>query len=328
MLPAPADSLWSRTADKLHGILDHLPGERPVFRMGGGTVLAARWGHRKSTDIDLTVPDGTDLNEARRLHEHEIRRTMEDVGARRMVLTEMHFVFELQAGTVEITEADPRPGTGTTRVECGGFPIDGMSTTQIIRGKLERSLKHEPPARDLLDVIVARRVDPAALEGAVNMLSNERQRLIMGRWEEAAYRVDKEAPETLHDVKDEYRRFTRDLCHHAIESFEDSRYVSSGMKREGNDVRIITRTLRRTNTIPTTPAELAAVLDASGMNGYLQSHGPGQAEIERRIETALTDESVEYTPLTGPEPAPERPATRTRKRPMTEATARRRQRDR
>lgn len=303
-LPAPADSLWRLTAGRLHEAMEHLPAGRPVFRLGGGTMLAARWSHRRSTDIDLTVPDGTNMAEARRLHGHEIREAMTAAGAGRVALTEKHFVFEFTLGKVEITEADPRPGVGTERVACDGFPIDGMSTTQILRGKLERSLKHEPPARDLLDVAVAREVDPAALEAAVNMLGHERQRLVIGRWREATYRVDKEAPETLHGVKDEYKRFTRNLCSRAIKSFEDSLYVASGIEREGDDISITTRTLLDRRTRKTTPEGLHGVLEASGMNEYLKSHGPSQVEVEHRMQVVLTGKRVGYTALTtGSSPA-------------------------
>lgn len=71
-LPQPANSLWKLTAQELHQLLDYLPGGRPVYRMGGGTILAAVWNHRKSTDIYLTgakrvrvmsanQPRGTDI---------------------------------------------------------------------------------------------------------------------------------------------------------------------------------------------------------------------------------------------------------------------------
>lgn len=65
-LPAPADSLWRRAAKALHDLLKLVPDDRETYRMGGGTVLAARWGHRKSTDIDLWLPEGTGMTIARR----------------------------------------------------------------------------------------------------------------------------------------------------------------------------------------------------------------------------------------------------------------------
>ena len=307
-LPAPADGLWKRAKDELHRILDHLPGNRPVFKMGGGTMLAARWDHRKSTDVDLTVPDGSGMTEARRLRGDEIRSRMTAAGARRIVLTNKHFVFEFASGIVEITEANPRPRAGTTRMDCGGFPIDGMSTTQIVRGKLERSLKYEPPARDLFDVVVTEKIDPAALEGAVNMLDVDEQRLVLKRWENAAYRINREAPETLHGVRNEFTRFTKDLCRHARESLTNSRYLSVAIRRDGDEICMATRTLVRPNTIRSDVSELHELLERSGMNEYLKNHGPGQATVSERIERALAGGTGAYTPLvTQPTPAPERP---------------------
>lgn len=61
-LPPPASGLWALAADELHRILRFLPHPPPRYRMGGRTVLAARWHHRASTDIELTVPAGSGLN--------------------------------------------------------------------------------------------------------------------------------------------------------------------------------------------------------------------------------------------------------------------------
>lgn len=47
----PADAILRQIAPALLQVLD--PGD---ILIGGGTALIARWQHRQSTDIDLTVP--------------------------------------------------------------------------------------------------------------------------------------------------------------------------------------------------------------------------------------------------------------------------------
>ena len=52
-IPPPADALLERLAPPLLRTWD-----RDDVRIGGGSALAARWRHRRSTDIDLGVaPD-------------------------------------------------------------------------------------------------------------------------------------------------------------------------------------------------------------------------------------------------------------------------------
>ena len=54
-LPEPARELWLRTRRIISESLEELTGEEQGYRIGGGTILAARWQHRRSEDIDLTV---------------------------------------------------------------------------------------------------------------------------------------------------------------------------------------------------------------------------------------------------------------------------------
>ncbi len=56
-LPRPAAEVWAATRDVIHRIGPTGENE-PVIppHLGGGTVLAARWRHRMSTDIDVIFP--------------------------------------------------------------------------------------------------------------------------------------------------------------------------------------------------------------------------------------------------------------------------------
>lgn len=52
-IPSPADVILERVGPALLGIWSN-----DDIRIGGGSALAARWHHRRSTDIDLCVaPD-------------------------------------------------------------------------------------------------------------------------------------------------------------------------------------------------------------------------------------------------------------------------------
>ena len=69
-LPRPAAELWAATRDTLT-TLGHGP-ERWSVAMSGGTVLAARIGHRESTDIDLVVINKKALQEQGLLEESDL----------------------------------------------------------------------------------------------------------------------------------------------------------------------------------------------------------------------------------------------------------------
>lgn len=129
------------------------------------------------------------------------------------------------------------------------------------------------------------------------MLDADEQRLVLKRWENAAYRIDREAPETLRGVRNEFTRFTKDLCRYARESLINSRYLSVAIRRDGDEICMATRTLIRANTIRSEVSELSELLERSGMNEYLKNHGPGQATVSERIERALADGTGAYTPL-------------------------------
>lgn len=270
-LPEPADALWKTAARSLDRLLERLPGPKPAYRIGGGTILATRWKHRGSTDIDLSVPDGSGLKVVKGAHRTVTEKEMAAVGAERISLTDRHFVFEFRRGIVEITESDPRPSKGTARTECGGWTVDALSTTQILRGKLERSLKHEPPARDLFDIVAARRSDPASLEGAINMLTAEERRIVEKRWENSEYRVDLEARYAIRDIDPDIRRCTRNLCGRAVEAMNDSVYTDVRIEKDERGFRITTETRRGTRTESVPESELDDRLEETGLKTHLEN---------------------------------------------------------
>lgn len=80
ILPEPARSLWKRVAASLRAEMNTLDRFEP-WRMGGGTILAARWDHRDSTDIDLKVAHNAGLVLLRSAYGGTFERTMECLGA-------------------------------------------------------------------------------------------------------------------------------------------------------------------------------------------------------------------------------------------------------
>ena len=55
-LPEPAAGLWAAKRSIVHAIPPEMFGRSIPPHLGGGTILAARWKHRISTDIDVLLP--------------------------------------------------------------------------------------------------------------------------------------------------------------------------------------------------------------------------------------------------------------------------------
>ena len=51
-LAGAAETLWDASHARLQAALNEAPDGPHEWRVGGGTLLAARWGHRTSVDIE------------------------------------------------------------------------------------------------------------------------------------------------------------------------------------------------------------------------------------------------------------------------------------
>lgn len=181
-LPSPAQVLWRRAQQVVHEELQQFG----TLRLGGGTTLGARWKHRDSSDIDLTIepePGGTPVPVSAAIMTPGSRLLPRleglDIGTVRCeVLTEAQFHVsfhdpdddsEIRFGLdIASVGATPRLGHGEALVD--GLPAVVLSTTQILTGKLHRW--GEATLRDAIDFDHAARRDRDSLTFAVNTLSS------------------------------------------------------------------------------------------------------------------------------------------------------------
>ena len=138
------------------------------YVLGGGTVLAARWQHRVSTDIDLF----TDL--ARYQGAIVSRRESVAEALRGLVGAAGEGTVEVERGWLRVQFAEapvalmtiPRPTIQDPydqRVQGAGVPTE--STAEILARKVQSRILDLGvfTARDLYDILVAADRDPAAL---------------------------------------------------------------------------------------------------------------------------------------------------------------------
>ncbi len=185
-LPEPARGLWAAARDVLHRIEPEDLYEPVVIppHLGGGTVLAARWRHRASTDIDVILPHRTTLAD---LLQDNPKNIVDRLGGQpdpsRTPARERHSADR----KIDLAAIEPRPRLGHTEMLVDGRADLVLSNTQILRGKLERTQEMMP--RDIFDIATAAREDPAARASALNMLPEARVSAITWSWHGARDRI-------------------------------------------------------------------------------------------------------------------------------------------
>ena len=232
-LPDPARDIFLRTCLILdEHVTPHTP-RAEGWRIGGGTILAARWRHRKSNDIDLLVEPGTETAFFRPASNPELTRLLTDVGA-----TSLDFdrLSEIRFPTtrIEILAARPTPRLGHKNAIVDGHPATALASSQILTAKmLNRSL--QPPVRDLYDFAIAERMDPRALAIAVNSLTPTEIMTRLLRWEVSKHDYAGDARIDIQDVPERYREIQEKPAEHAIRAIQATVYhrvrIRAGRKR-------------------------------------------------------------------------------------------------
>lgn len=175
-LPAPAAELWNRIAPAVREEIGRVTGGEAQYAMGGGSILAARWKHRHSYDVDLVVPPDTPLgmlataNNAASQFEPRLRA----LGGTPTFSSELgmwRVSFDRDERKLDLWATAPLLGAGERASTIDGRLETVLSSAQILRGKLERSEEHL--TRDVYDIAKASDKEPAALEAAINAISRE-----------------------------------------------------------------------------------------------------------------------------------------------------------
>ena len=155
--------------------------DRDSYQMGGGTILAARWHHRHSSDIDLFYDPGTRGNvpldgiiqgfrsleqqgQIERLEVHPSRGFSCERAS-----TPLSLFSTVQVAPVRISEQrEASTGIGTeTSAEI---------LLKKVRARMIRSPRYLP--RDAYDLVIAHVEDPDAVDQVFQALSLEEERIL------------------------------------------------------------------------------------------------------------------------------------------------------
>ena len=313
-LPKGPRELWATVRPELRNALKDVLSRGETWSIGGGTILAARWNHRVSDDIDLKI---TPVAGESRLAEQRLghfNNRMTALGA-----TEIHHgpnqvVVEFGNSRLDIYEGSPGL-KGSERVEAVEGELEVvLSSAQILHGKI-RGRGLESPTRDLYDIGVAGKLDREALETTVNALPHHGIELASGKWE-ALQAYHRHAAKTrLKGVPAEFEEIADDPASHAAEAAMNSRYRQASITWERNQ--IVIEALCEDGETSRHAAEVLPhqrmedIFQSTGIGGYLRWNAvsPVSGIIARAEETrnAGRDEPQAIW-SSRPGPMPKRPS--------------------
>ena len=197
------------------------PGQR--WRLGGGTLLAARWGHRRSTDLDIFLPADSGLAILDPRWNPDFANAMRRIGAASVDVVTDSLKFSFPSGRIEITQLDPVPDLPVIQAMVDGRALAVYHSACVLTGKLH-GRGARLPARDVFDIGVARSEDPGSLRTAVNYIdSNLRAEIVhLLRVDAAGYAEG--AAEAIIDPAPQWEHLVADGLSAAVAAVEQSTY--------------------------------------------------------------------------------------------------------
>ena len=288
-LPGAPGLLWRTKRDVIHSLPDGPKGVKVQPHLGGGTVLAARWKHRGSMDIDIFMPGRGNLADLQLNDENNI---VARLGGTAEDLKSSHITVGFGDSILDLSTVKVQPEEGHKRALVDGQEEIVLSNSQILRGKLERTTRLL--VRDVFDFLVAQHKDPRALAAAVNMLPTDRVGMIQWAYSNAnehfaeRYQIDitgvpERTPSNLNYLGDQ-----------AAEAIVAQRYEELTITVNGPQLVIEKRTAQTVLEPEIYDADNGRyALVSSGVAGYLDEHGVvATTALEYAIEaTAIQEKS-------------------------------------
>ena len=146
--------------------------------IGGGTVLAARWGHRRSTDIDFFCEPGAyaELDERRRAKLEEALRAVPGVEAKTLwcdPTATWCTVRDTEVTILPRPRVRPLAGQGDSYLDSTGVAL--QANAEVLYGKIVRRMlqAEEVHVRDAYDIVYAAERDRGSLEVARGFIGRE-----------------------------------------------------------------------------------------------------------------------------------------------------------
>ena len=236
-------------------------------RLGGGSILDARWNHRLSRDLDVYVRLRT-TEDGRRI----LDRAAEACGGHRVGHgTFRRIEFEgNRENHVDVSFREPTPAEGEETAIVDGEPARVLSNAQIMSGKLLRR-GMTAPGRDLVDIAACGVADPEALEVAVNGLDDESANAMLRVYEEMEENYANEVGD-LEGVPPGLEPVLRDPSRYAAKAVHSARYERVRIRTRCGAGEVETTTLAGSRRRRYKDAQaLQRGMEQDGFNAFLRA---------------------------------------------------------
>ena len=289
-LPVEAATLWRRTHDIVRRGIAEVTGDPCSYAVGGGTILAARWRHRASQDIDIVIAEQSNPGKVLGRPESAFRREIEDLGGEVTPKARGKLVTAGWPGRkVDIWATTPMPRSGATNVIIDDRAETVLSTTQILRGKLERG--EDCLSRDVYDLLQSAEFDRASLVAAANAAGRSWTMTVAGIWTAANDKIAGEVERlaTSRPLTDASR-----LGVDAAAALRNALYRKLEIGSDRNRIVVHATTGFGDEEPIVIEGDARDAFERFGLNGYLETQQPGPFTIRRTAE-ATARRATKYT---------------------------------
>ena len=267
-LDAPASTTWRRARETVKRLLRRYD-EQVEACLGGGSVLAARWGHRHSNDIDIRAFGRDDLADLTRQNQYNL---IEALGGIPLRAEAQLIACLLGDGKLDVS-ATHEPMDGSHREEI----VDGqaekvLTTAQILYRKLDRGT--DALVRDAFDLAVAAKMELGELAKAWNAFPKTQQEAIISALESTARRNADGYHAQIDDVPERFEIPPDELNARAILALHGATYTQVGIRITDSRT-IIDRKTRAEELAPEVheTTDVRRVLRHTGVGVYIADIG-------------------------------------------------------
>ena len=259
-------------------------------------MLAARWKHRESTDLDIVVHPRTEIARLAKAHNPEFWSAMQAAGAKTIDLEgtpTIHFA----KGKIELIRTPPVPRVGAVEDTIEGKRVRLLDPAQILSAKLQHR-GTSAPVRDLYDLAVGQRTDLARTAIAVNAVQERLLIAAVTHWRKRNNRYRQEGQDELKQVPEKFRDIQNEPGEHARRAVTETRYHYISVT--ANEKAVVVTTQNRSllkQRVYREDRDVNQRFESDGVNACLQARGlnPGRIRNEAlnakragRTETILT----------------------------------------
>ena len=279
-LPERARTLYLRERDLIDAWTAAAGFGSEQVAIGGGSVLAARWGHRRSNDVDVVVQGATAYKQMLNAQE-----TLNALARGRG--GEVLWVHRLDAVRITWTSGDPAvpdkleffaeskspPACAERMQDLEGRLTRTLGTRQILWGKLDRCLRVFAP-KDIFDIREAGRRDADELVAAVNAWSAFAMRQLAHVFRTDAAAIGKEIEASLRTVAVLAPGDGRIVAQEAADAVERALYREVTVGVENGLVRV--DRVAGVGPLPSLrwlPADTPVEAERAGLARYLDRNG-------------------------------------------------------